>query len=67
MNRPQVRRRRIRSYPDLMLERSVPVPARRTPPSARADGYIEQMITRGVPAIAPRRDPELLRITLYQF
>jgi predicted AAA+ superfamily ATPase len=24
-------------------------------------GYVEQMITRDVPAVAPRRDPELLR------
>jgi predicted AAA+ superfamily ATPase len=54
----------IRGYLDLMLEGSFPEPALRTPPSARGrwfDGYIEQMITRDVPAIAPRRDPELLR------
>ncbi len=24
-------------------------------------GYVEQMITRDVPAVAPRRDPDLLR------
>jgi len=54
----------IRGYLDLMLEGSFPEPALRTPPAARGrwfDGYIEQMITRDVPAIAPRRDPELLR------
>lgn len=54
----------IRGYLDLMLEGSFPEPALRTPPAARGrwlDAYIEQMITRDVPAIAPRRDPELLR------
>jgi uncharacterized protein len=33
-------------------------------PAARRrwfDGYVEQMITRDVPAVAPRRDPELMR------
>jgi hypothetical protein len=29
--------------------------------TGRFAGYIEQMITRDVPAVAPRRDPELLR------
>lgn len=54
----------IRSYLDLMLEGSFPEPALRTPPAARGrwfDGYVEQMITRDVPAVAPRRDPELIR------
>lgn len=54
----------LRGYLDLMLEGSFPEPALRTPPAARRrwfDGYVEQMITRDVPAIAPRRDPELLR------
>jgi uncharacterized protein len=54
----------IRGYLDVMLEGSFPEPALRTPPRSRGrwfDGYIEQMITRDVPAIAPRRDPELLR------
>jgi predicted AAA+ superfamily ATPase len=54
----------VRGYLDLMLEGSFPEPALRTPAQARGrwfDGYVEQMITRDVPAIAPRRDPELLR------
>jgi uncharacterized protein len=54
----------IRGYLDLMLEGSFPEPALRIPPMARRrwfDGYVEQMITRDVPAIAPRRDPDLLR------
>lgn len=54
----------IRGYLDLMLEGSFPEPALRTPPPARGrwfDGYVEQMITRDVPAVAPRRDPELMR------
>ena len=54
----------IRGYLDLMLEGSFPEPALRVPAMARRrwfDGYVEQMITRDVPAIAPRRDPDLLR------
>lgn len=54
----------IRGYLDLMLEGSFPEPALRVPASARGrwfDGYVEQMITRDVPAVAPRRDPERLR------
>jgi uncharacterized protein len=54
----------VRGYLDLMLEGSFPEPALRTPPAARGrwfDGYVEQMISRDVPALAPRRDPELLR------
>lgn len=54
----------IRDYLDAMLVGSFPEPALRMPPSARGrwfSGYVEQMITRDVPAIAPRRDPELLR------
>jgi uncharacterized protein len=54
----------VRGYLELMLEGSFPEPALRTPAQARgrwfAD-YVEQMIIRDVPAIAPRRDPELLR------
>jgi predicted AAA+ superfamily ATPase len=54
----------IRDYLDLMLEGSFPEPALRLPGSSRRRwfaGYVEQMITRDVPAIAPRRDPDLLR------
>jgi uncharacterized protein len=54
----------IRGYLDLMLAGSFPEPALRVPAMARRrwfDGYVEQMITRDVPAIAPRRDPDLLR------
>ncbi len=54
----------VRDYLDLMLEGSFPEPALRLPgPSRRRwfAGYVEQMITRDVPAIAPRRDPDLLR------
>jgi predicted AAA+ superfamily ATPase len=54
----------VRGYLDLMLEGSFPEPALRVPAMARGrwfDGYVEQMITRDVPAIAPRRDPDLLR------
>lgn len=54
----------IRGYLDLILEGSFPEPALRVPAAARGrwfDGYVEQMITRDVPAIAPRRDPDLLR------
>jgi predicted AAA+ superfamily ATPase len=39
-------------------------PSLRIPAAARRRwfaGYVEQMITRDVPAVAPRRDPELLR------
>jgi uncharacterized protein len=54
----------IRDYLDIMLVGSFPEPALRMPPASRRRwfvGYVEQMITRDVPAIAPRRDPELLR------
>jgi len=54
----------VRDYLDLMLAGSFPEPALRMPSAARRRwfaGYVEQMITRDVPAIAPRRDPELLR------
>jgi predicted AAA+ superfamily ATPase len=54
----------VREYLDLMLTGSFPEPALRMPSAARRRwfaGYVEQMITRDVPAIAPRRDPELLR------
>lgn len=54
----------VRGYLDLMLEGSFPEAALRVPPMARTrwfDGYVEQMITRDVPAIAPRRNPDLLR------
>lgn len=54
----------VRDYLDMMLAGSFPEPALRTPPALRGrwfSGYVEQMITRDVPAIAPRRDPELLR------
>jgi predicted AAA+ superfamily ATPase len=54
----------VRGYLDLMLEGSFPEPALRSQPAARGrwfEGYVDQMITRDVPAIAPRRDPELLR------
>lgn len=54
----------IRDYLDLMLAGSFPEPTLRMPPAARRRwfaGYVEQMITRDVPAVAPRRDPELLR------
>jgi len=54
----------VRGYLDLMLEGSFPEPALRTPPAARGrwfEGYVEQMIGRDVPAIAPRKNPELLR------
>ncbi|HUY46416.1 MAG TPA: DUF4143 domain-containing protein [Streptosporangiaceae bacterium] len=54
----------VRDYLDLMLEGSFPEPALRLPGSSRRRwfaGYVEQMITRDVPAIAPRRDPDLLR------
>jgi predicted AAA+ superfamily ATPase len=47
-----------------VLAGSFPEPALRLPGTARRRwfaGYVEQMITRDVPAIAPRRDPELLR------
>jgi uncharacterized protein len=54
----------IRDYLDLMLAGSFPEPSLRIPATARRRwfaGYVEQMITRDVPAVAPRRDPELLR------
>jgi uncharacterized protein len=54
----------VRDYLDLMLAGSFPEPSLRIPVSARRRwfaGYVEQMITRDVPAVAPRRDPELLR------
>jgi hypothetical protein len=54
----------VRDYLDLMLAGSFPEPALRMPGTSRRRwfaGYIEQMITRDVPAVAPRRDPELLR------
>jgi uncharacterized protein len=54
----------IRNYLDLMLAGSFPEPSLRIPVAARRRwfaGYVEQMITRDVPAVAPRRDPELLR------
>lgn len=54
----------IRNYLDLMLEGSFPEPALRIPASSRRrwfSGYVEQMLTKDVSAIAPRRDPELLR------
>ena len=54
----------VRDYLDLMLAGSFPEPSLRIPAAARRRwfvGYIEQMITRDVPAVAPRRDPELLR------
>jgi predicted AAA+ superfamily ATPase len=54
----------IRGYLDLMLAGSFPEPSLRIPVAARRRwfaGYVKQMITRDVPAVAPRRDPELLR------
>jgi predicted AAA+ superfamily ATPase len=54
----------IRDYLDLMLAGSFPEPSLRMPATARRRwfaGYVEQMITRDVPAVAPHRDPELLR------
>jgi predicted AAA+ superfamily ATPase len=54
----------VRDYLDLMLTGSFPEPSLRIPATARRRwfaGYVEQMITRDVPAVAPRRDPELLR------
>jgi predicted AAA+ superfamily ATPase len=54
----------IRDYLDLMLAGSFPEPSLRIPATARRRwfaGYVEQMITRDLPAVAPRRDPELLR------
>jgi len=47
-----------------MLAGSFPEPSLRIPAAGRRRwfaGYVEQMITRDVPAVAPRRDPELLR------
>ena len=54
----------VRDYLDLMLAGSFPEPSLRIPVTARRRwfaGYVEQMIPRDVPAVAPRRDPELLR------
>ena len=54
----------IRDYLALMLAGSFPEPSLRIPVTGRRRwfaGYIEQMITRDVPAVAPGRDPELLR------
>lgn len=54
----------VRDYLDLILAGSFPEPSLRIPVTARRRwfaGYVEQMITRDVPAVAPRRDPELLR------
>jgi hypothetical protein len=54
----------IRDYLDLMLAGSFPEPSLRIPATARRRwfaGYVEQMITRDVPAVAPNRDQELLR------
>jgi predicted AAA+ superfamily ATPase len=54
----------IRDYLDLMLAGSFPEPSLRLPVTARRRwfaGYVEHMITRDVPAVAPHRDPELLR------
>jgi predicted AAA+ superfamily ATPase len=51
----------IRDYLDLMLAGSFPEPSLRIPATARRRwfaGYVEQMT---MPAVAPRRDPELLR------
>jgi GNAT superfamily N-acetyltransferase len=56
----------VRDYLDLMLAGSFPEPLLQVPAAARRRwfaGYIEQMITRDVPAVAPCRDPELLRRT----
>ncbi|MGH3273161.1 MAG: ATP-binding protein, partial [Streptosporangiaceae bacterium] len=54
----------LRDYLDLMLTGSYPEPALRMTRASRHRwfaGYVEQLITRDVPALAPRRDPELLR------
>jgi predicted AAA+ superfamily ATPase len=54
----------VRDYLDLMLEGSFPEPALRLGEASRRRwfrGYVEQMITRDVPAVAPGRDPERLR------
>ncbi len=54
----------VRDYLDLMLAGSFPEPSLRIPVTARRRwfaGYVEQMISRDAPAVAPRRDPELLR------
>ena len=42
----------------------LPEPTRQMPAAARRRwfvGYVERIITRDVPAVAPRRNPELLR------
>jgi predicted AAA+ superfamily ATPase len=54
----------VRDYLDLMLAGKFPEPSLRMPATARRRwfaGYVEQMITRDVPAVAPRRHPGLLR------
>jgi predicted AAA+ superfamily ATPase len=54
----------VRDYLDLILEGSFPEPALRLPGQSRRrwfTGYVDQMLTRDIPAIAPRRDPDLLR------
>jgi predicted AAA+ superfamily ATPase len=54
----------VRDYLDLILAGSFPEPSLRIAAHARRRwfaGYVEQMITRDVPALAPRRDSELLR------
>jgi len=54
----------VRDYLELMLTGSFPEPSLRIPAAGRRRwfaGYVEQMITRDVPAVAPHRDPELLR------
>lgn len=54
----------VREYLDLMLTGSFPEPALRIAGAGRRRwfaAYVEQMITRDVPVISPRRDPELLR------
>ncbi len=46
----------VRDYLDLMLAGSFPEPSLRMPATARRRwfaGYVEQMITRDVPAVAP--------------
>ncbi len=60
----------VRDYLDPMLAGSFREPSRRMPAAARRRwfaGYVEQMVTRDVPAVAPRRDPELLRRYLSVF
>jgi hypothetical protein len=50
----------VRDYLDLMLAGSFPEPSLRIPVTARRRwfvGYVEQMITRDVPAVAPPPGP----------